>query len=164
MKFLSSLRRLFVVGLLLVLAAPVALRAQSGTNRTALGIAFPTVLGGAQSNLLYQAASGLNISPTAATLRNSPLGVDLLISASCGTNAVTVQSVYGFQLGYIDGTWANNALLVVVPAGNSISNIVYRTNFSQALIGNAIKIRHAITTNGNAASLVTTNLSINYFY
>ncbi len=152
-----------LVALAMVVSAP-AVRAQNTTNRAALGIAFPTVTAGAQSNLLYQAAAGLNISPTAATLRNSPLGVDLLINASTTTNAVSVQSVYGFQLGFLDGTWANNCLLAVIPAGNSISNINFRTNFSQAVLGNATKIRHAITTNGNATSLVTSNITLNFFY
>ena len=90
--------------------------------------------------------------------------MDLLIKSSTTTNALNVQSVYGFQLGYADGTWANNMLLAVIPASTAISNINFRTNFSQAVLGNAVKIRHAVTTNGNATALTTTGISINYYY
>lgn len=163
-SFLRSALRVpcsaFVCLLLLLVAAPVSLRAQSGTNLVTLSQAFPTVPANAQSNLLYQAASGLNITPTPVRLNNSPLGIDLVINATLATNALAVQSAYGFQLGYTDGTWANNMLLAIIPAGVGISNITFRTNFSQALLGNAVWIRDAQRTNGNAVALVTSSIRI----
>ncbi len=166
--FKSATAGLFV-GVMFVLAllsAPECLRAQAGTNHLSMSVPFPTVIGGSMSNILFQAASGLNITPTATALRNSPLGVDIQITSQTSSNAAVVQSAYGFQLSSDGGVTfaANHQLLALIPSGTSISNIVYRTNFSQALLGNANAIRISSVTNGNASSLVTSNVTLNYFY
>ncbi len=160
-SFLSRVG-IVLVALVAVASAP-AVQAQTATNVATISDSFPTIPAGSQSNLLYQAASGLNITPTATRLRNSPVGIDVVINATLATNALAVQSVYGFQLGYADGTWANNMLLAVIPAGVGISNITFRTNFSQAVIGNATQIRTAQRTNGNAVALVTGTIRLHNF-
>lgn len=162
MKLLKNLSRVGIAFVAMVVAAP-AVQAQTATNVATISDSFPTVPANAQSNLLYQAASGLPITPTATRLRNSPFGIDLVINATLATNALAVQSAYGFQLGYADGTWANNMLLAIIPAGVGISNITFRTNFSQAVIGNATQIRTAQRTNGNAAALVTSTIRLHNY-
>ena len=171
MKYLRFVSGLFVA--VLLVAAPVSLRAQSpyGSTANSFTLTNPfasTINAGAVSNQLYFGAAGLNVSSTAAAIKRAPyLGIDLTFSGSTTTTAPNSQIAIAV-LPSSDGgiTFAQNALWFVVPAGIGVTNIYARTNFSAAVLANATHLRIAAITNNNATALVVSNsgVKVNYTY
>ncbi len=65
----------------------------------------------------------------------------------------------------IDGVnYGNNLLWAILPAGSSGTNFVITTNFSQAVLGNATRLRIGSQTNGSAATVTFTNGVVISFY
>ncbi len=155
------------VGLVAVAMATVAfapaVQAQTSIRSNTLALITSTVTAGAQSNVFRLTAGAPFTAPTAVDLRNAPLGVNISIPGNCPTNAYG-QIGIGFQTS-IDGVnFGNNLLWAILPAGSSGTNFVITTNFSQAVLGNAQKIRIGSQTNGSAATATFTNgVALSYY-
>jgi hypothetical protein len=166
-NLLSRVRTVCLVAasVLLVLSAPGELRAQNATNHFTMVNPFGTAIAAAgQSNLIYFRSGGLNVSaPTATKLKNSPLGIAVQFSGS--TVAVAgLQVGVAIQPSYDGVTFSSEPWWVVMPTGGNATNFSYGTNFSQALVGNAVACRIAAVTNGHASAMTLSNVTLNYFY
>lgn len=151
--------------LLLLVAVPGSLQAQSGTNSYRMVNPFSaTIASAGQSNLIYFRAGGLNVSaPTPTLLRNSPLGIGVQFSASTVATA-GLQCGIALQPSYDGVNFSSDPWWIVLPTGQSVTNLSYGTNLSQAVVGNARAVRIAAITNGHASPLIVSNVTVNFFY
>lgn len=169
----------YLFGWLLVLLALFAFtapaRAQYGRTVVTNTLVSPfaaAINAGSMSNLLYlgvgTVTAGLNVSGTnIVKLQNAPLGIDLFFSSTTTTTAVNAQIAIAIQTSTDGGTTFSQApLYMIVPAGIGITNISFRTNFTQAMLGNANAIRIGQITNNNATAITLSpnGLKVGYFY
>ncbi len=153
--------------LCVLLAAPPPAHAQNAVKTNDFAFPWATVTAGVSSNIVsWGNASG---NTAAASLRINPGGLGATFTWSFNCPTVTLAAASCVLQGSVDNaTWANapqgsGVIVLFVPAsaasaGNT--NVVYSTNVSQALLGNYPYWRIASSTNGNAATLTHTRLTV----
>jgi hypothetical protein len=155
---------LYTVLVTLFLALLPSAQAQTTIVTNTFGLPFGAIAAGGQSNITGQAAGSAFTAGTAVTLRNSPLGVDITFRGSTATNA-TPQFGLGFQTSSDNLYWSQNLLWLIVPGNRSCPTNVYeRTNFTQAVLGNARYLRIATATNGPGTSFTVSGVQAHYWY
>jgi hypothetical protein len=158
----TTIRFFFLITALAALAGTAF--AQSTVTIRQLGLPFTSITSGGISNIAFQAASATHTAGTSVTTGNPPLGVDLTLVGRVATNATPVIGV-GLQTSP-DGTNFSQRLLWLIVAGgvSCPSNIVYTTNFSQAVLGNTRAIRVGSITNGPGTALTVSNVVASFYY
>ncbi len=163
---IKFVRGLVLLGALFASTAPGwAQYGRTYVSNTLVNPFATTITAGATSNLLYDGASGLNVSGTnIVKLNNAPLGIDLFFSGSTTTSGVAGGAGIKIQTSIDGGTTFSQMPLWFVISPGGVTNIYGRTNFSQAVLGNCNAIRIGQITNGCATTLTVTNLKVGYFY
>jgi len=179
MKFLRSLRSGLLVAVLLAVAAPVALRAQSqsvsGTFANFFGsglIANAVSTNNWSGNGVFGGLAGATITTNPVALRNSPLGIGIHIQFNAYTNGAPTNTQFYFALSP-DGTnfTRSDYGMIVVPtwsgtalgAGPTNGYSVF-TNIPVAALGNARAIRLERLVNNSAGGISNVVARYSYFY